>query len=102
MKLFRLFTVLSIIIGISIKAQTKITLDEAINLAYQNNLDLYNQAAMIKKAESNLNGSARLPNPTFSYSREDLAASQLNYDEWSATGSVPINFLWERWNNIYV
>lgn len=100
MGLFRLFIVLSIIIGIPIKAQTKITLDNAINLAFQNNLELFKQATIIKKAEVELNESARFPNPAFSYSREDLVANQLNFDEWSASGSIPINFLWERWSNI--
>lgn len=100
MGLFRLFIVLSIIIGIPIKAQTKITLDNAINLAFQNNLELFKQATIIKKAEVELNGSARIPNPAFSYSREDLVANQLSFDEWSATGSIPINFFWERWSDI--
>ncbi|MCP5063007.1 MAG: hypothetical protein GY936_11160 [Ignavibacteriae bacterium] len=81
MGLFRLFVVLSIIIGISIKAQTKITLDNAKNLAFQNNLELFKQATIIKKADVELIESARLLNPAFSYSREDLVVNQLNFTE---------------------
>ncbi|MCF6269979.1 MAG: TolC family protein [Melioribacteraceae bacterium] len=100
MRLFRLFFVLSVIIAIPVIAQNKITLDEAINMAYQKNIDLQKQFVAIKNAETDLGGSARLPNPLFSYSREDLKSNFSNYNEWIASGSIPINFLWERWSNI--
>ena len=100
MRLYRLCVVLSVIFSLSVDAQTIISLDEALNLAYQNNLGLNNQKSNIKKAESGLDGSLRLPNPTFTYAREDLSNNELNISEWSATGSLPINFLWARWSNI--
>ena len=100
MKLCRVLFVLSVILIIQVKAQSKITLDEAINMAYQKNIDLQKQFANIKNAEVDLDGSARLPNPYFSYMREDLKSNSLIYNEWVASGSIPINFLWERWSNI--
>lgn len=100
MRLYRLLIVLSGILVIPVKAQNKITLDEAINMAYQKNIDLQKQFANIKNAEIDLDGSARLPNPLFSYSREDLKSNTLVYSEWAASCSIPINFLWERWSNI--
>ena len=100
MRLCRVLFVLSVILIIQVKAQSKITLDEAINIAYQKNIDLQKQFANIKNAEVDLDGSARLPNPYFSYTREDLKSNSLIYNEWVASGSIPINFLWERWSNI--
>ena len=100
MRLCRVLFVLSVILIIQVKAQSKITLDEAINMAYQKNIDLQKQFANIKNAEVDLDGSARLPNPYFSYMREDLKSNSLIYNEWVASGSIPINFLWERWSNI--
>ena len=100
MRLIRLLFVLSVILAIPVNAQNRITLDEAINMAYQNNLDIQKQLAIIKNAKTDFDESARLPNPSFSYSREDLKSNLLNYNEWSASGSIPINFLWERWSNI--
>jgi len=99
-RLIRLVFVLSVILAIPVNAQNKITLDEAINMAYQNNLDIQKQLAKIKNAKTDFDESARLPNPSFSYSREDLKSNLLNYNEWSASGSLPINFLWERWSYI--
>lgn len=100
MRLFRLLIVLSFILFTSIKAQYKITLEEAVKLAYRNNIELQKQSSRIKNAETVLNESARLPNPIFSYSREDLNSGSLDYKEWIASGSIPLNFLWNRWSNI--
>ncbi len=100
MRQYSLLFVLSFILVVSAKAQNKITLDEAINLSYQNNVDLQKQLAKIKNAETILDKSGRLPNPLFSYSREDLKSNSRTYNEWSATGSIPINFIWDRWSNI--
>ena len=89
MRLCCLLLALSVILGISVKAQNNINLDEAINLAYQNNFNLQKNSAKIKNAESNLDGSARLPNPIFTYFREDLESNSLKYNEWVASGSGP-------------
>jgi len=85
---------------IFIKAQQKISFDEAVKAAYQNNIDLQKQSARIQRAESILGESSRLPNPVFTYTREDLNSGSANYKEWIASGSIPLNFLWNRWSNI--
>ncbi|MAT59442.1 MAG: hypothetical protein CMF23_15835 [Ignavibacteriae bacterium] len=83
-----------------IKAQQKISFDEALKSAYQNNIDLQKQSARIQTAESVLGESSRLPNPVFTYTREDLNSGSTNYKEWIASGSIPLNFLWNRWSNV--
>ncbi len=100
MRLFRLFVILLFIPCVFIKAQQKISFDEALNAAYQNNIDLQKQSARIQTAESVLGESSRLPNPVFTYTREDLNSGSTNYKEWIASGSIPLNFLWNRWSNV--
>ncbi|MBA4251812.1 MAG: hypothetical protein C0425_09410 [Chlorobiaceae bacterium] len=100
MRLFRLLIVLSGIFIISVNAQNKLTLDDAIDLAIKNNLELHKQKALLNRVELRLDETRLLPNPVFSYSREDLKDNQFNYGEWIASGSIPINFLWSRWSNI--
>jgi len=99
-RLFRLLIALSVVTIITINAQNKLTVDEAIILAYENNIELQNQYARIRNAEIELDESGRIPNPLFSYSRADLNFKSLNYNEWVASGSIPINFLWDRWSNL--
>jgi outer membrane protein TolC len=84
----------------TVTAQNKITLDEALTLAIKNNIELQNHNAIIKSAQIALDESSRLPNPLFLYTREDLKYNSLKYDEWTASGSIPINFLWDRWSNL--
>ena len=100
MRLFRLLIVAVLVSVFSIKAQNKFTLDEAIQLAYKNNIEIQKQTAAIKNAEAKLEGTQRLPNPSFAYYREDLELNNNELGEWVATGSIPLNFLWERWSNI--
>lgn len=100
MRLFRLLIVLSGIFIISVNAQNKLTLDDAIDLAIKNNLELHKQKALLNRVELRLDETRLLPNPVFSYSREDLKDNPFNYGEWIASGSIPINFLWSRWSNI--
>ena len=100
MRLFRLLIMLLFIPGIFIKAQQKLSFEEAVKAAYQNNIDLQKQSARIQRAETLLSESARFPNPVFSYTREDLNSGSANYKEWIASGSIPLNFLWNRWSNI--
>jgi outer membrane protein TolC len=99
-RLSRLLVVLSVYTLMTVNAQNKITLDEAITLAFKNNIELQNHNAIIKSAQIALDESSRLPNPLFSYTREDLKYNSLKYDEWTASGSIPINFLWDRWSNL--
>lgn len=100
MRLNYLLIVLICVIHISINAQNKLTLEEAINLAVENNFDLLKEEAIVRNSELNLDISTQLPNPVFSYSREDLKNNSYNYQEWVASGSIPLNFLWDRWSNI--
>jgi outer membrane protein TolC len=87
-------------IPLAINGQNKITLSEAIDMAFERNIELKKQFTEVKKSELQIDASGRLPNPLFSYSREDLKDDIIKYKEWSASGSLPINFLWDRWSAI--
>ncbi|MDP2362928.1 MAG: TolC family protein [Ignavibacteria bacterium] len=100
MRFKHLWIVLSGILVLSVNAQNKLTIDEAIKLALEKNIEIQKQKTNISNSESNLSNSTQLPNPIFSYTREDLKDGFINYGEWTASGSIPINFLWERWSNI--
>ncbi len=100
MRLYRLVTAISVLCIIQLHAQNPISLDEAINQALVKNIELQKQYSMINKSESRLSESSRIPNPTFNYSREDLSLNSTKVGEWIASGSLPLNFLWDRWSNI--
>ncbi len=100
MRLSCLVVAISMLYIIQIQAQTTISLDEAIRQALDKNFELQKQYSLIIKSESRLNESSRLPNPSFNYSREDLKLSNGKVGEWIASGSLPLNFLWDRWSNI--
>ena len=85
---------------IQLQAQTTISLDEAIRQALDKNIEIEKQNSLIKKSESRLNESSRIPNPIFNYSREDLKLNNAKIGEWITSGSLPLNFLWDRWSNI--
>ena len=95
-----LIVVLSIALISLVEAQTRLTIDDAIKLAHQNNLELYKYKSNIKLAEANLSQAERLPNPSISYAKEDLSSKNIEVNEWTLTGSIPINFIWERWSDI--
>ncbi len=99
MRQFSLLIVL-LFITITTSAQNKLTIENAIKLAFENNIELQRQSAKFNKVEADIRESARLPNPTFSYSREDLKSGDLSYNEWIASGTLPLNFLWNRWSII--
>ncbi len=100
MRLYRLVTAISVLCIIQLHAQNTISLDEAINQALFKNIELQNQSSLINKSESRLSESSRIPNPTFNFSREDLRLNSTKMGEWMASGSLPLNFLWDRWSNI--
>jgi cobalt-zinc-cadmium efflux system outer membrane protein len=83
-----------------LQAQTIQTLNDVVQLALKNNIRLQNQNILLKKSESRFIESSRLPNPVFSYSREDMSLNNAKLGEWVATGTLPLNFLWDRWSNI--
>jgi outer membrane protein, heavy metal efflux system len=99
-RFYSLPIVLMLFIYQPINGQNKLALSEAIEMAFEKNIDLKKQFTEVKKSELQINASGRLPNPVFSYSREDLKDNTIKYKEWSATGSLPINFLWDRWSAV--
>ena len=99
MRQFSLLIVLLFIVATTF-AQNRLTIDDAVKLAIENNIELQKQSAELRKADAEISESARLPNPTFSYSREDLESGNLTYNEWIASGTLPLNFLWNRWSRI--
>lgn len=100
MRFYSLLIVLMSIVHQPITGQNKLILSEAISLAVERNFELQKQFAEVKKSELELDLSGRLPNPVLSYSREDLKDNAISYSEWVASGSIPINFLWDRWSEI--
>lgn len=100
MRFYSLLIVLMSLVHQPITGQNKLILSEAINLAVEKNFELQKQYAEVKKSELELDLSGRLPNPVLSYSREDLKVNSISYSEWVASGSMPINFLWDRWSGI--
>jgi len=99
-RLYRLLIALSVLWIIQLQAQTTISLDEAIRQALDKNIEIQKQNSLLKKSESRLNESSRIPNPIFNYSREDLKLNNAKIGEWITSGSLPLNFLWDRWSNI--
>ena len=100
MRLYRLVIAISELCIIQLHAQNTISLDEAIHQALDKNIEQQNQYSLVKKSESRLSESSRIPNPVFNYSREDLSFNSAKLGEWIASGSLPLNFLWDRWSNI--
>ncbi len=100
MRLSRLLIALSVLWIIQLQAQTTISLDEAIRQALGKNIEIQKQNSLLKVSESRLNESSRIPNPIFNYSREDLKLNNAKIGEWITSGSLPLNFLWDRWSNI--
>lgn len=100
MRLSRLLIAISVLCINQLQAQTAISLNEAIRQALDKNIELQRQYSLIKKSESQLNESLRIPNLTFNYTREDLKLNNSKIGEWIASGSLPLNFLWTRWSNI--
>ncbi|MBI1937677.1 MAG: TolC family protein [Ignavibacteriales bacterium] len=100
MRLSRLVFAISVLCIIQLQAQTTISLDEAIYQALDKNIELQQQYSLIIKSEARFNESSRIPNPIFNYSREDLKLNNAKIGEWITSGSLPLNFLWDRWSNI--
>jgi outer membrane protein TolC len=99
-RFYSLLIVLMSLVHHPITGQNKLILSEAISLAIKKNFELQKHYAEVKKSELELDLSGRLPNPVLSYSREDLKDNSISYNEWVALGSIPINFLWDRWSDI--
>jgi outer membrane protein TolC len=81
-------------------AQQTLTLNEAVRLGLENNIEVKRESAALIESGIELDLSSTLPNPVLNYSREDLSSGSNEYGEWSVSGSLPLNFLWERWSNV--
>jgi len=66
----------------------------------EKNTELQRRYSDIRKSQAELDQSLRPPNPVFGYSREELMLNTATAGEWIAVGSLPLNFLWDRWANI--
>jgi len=99
-RLFRLLFAVTVLSIVQLQAQTTISLNDAIRQALDKNIELQKQNSIIQKSKSQLDESIRIPNPSFNYSREDLKLNNTKVGEWIASGSLPLNFLWDRWTNI--
>lgn len=100
MRLIRLVLVISVLGVIQLQAQSTISLGEAIRQALDKNIELQKQYSILQNLQTQLHESVRIPNPIFNYSREDLKLKSAKVGEWIASGSLPLNFLWDRWTNI--
>ena len=100
MRLFRLLFAVTVLSIVQLQAQTTISLNDAIRQALDKNIELQKQNSIIQKSKSQLDESIRIPNHSFNYSREDLKLNNTKVGEWIASGSLPLNFLWDRWTNI--
>jgi outer membrane protein, heavy metal efflux system len=97
-----LFLVLLIIItGTPFSQQDAVfTMDNAVTEALKNSAHLKFKEYQLHKAEGFLTKAGLLPNPTVSFYKEVLSNHTHNFYEWTASGSMPINFLWERWSAV--
>lgn len=78
----------------------KITIEDAINLASQNNIQLNKQKYELQKFDGILSKASVLPNPEVNFFKEQLSDDLIDYDEWTLTGNLPVNFLWDRWSGV--
>jgi outer membrane protein, heavy metal efflux system len=77
-----------------------ITLQDAVHLASQNNVQLNKQKYELQKFEGILSKASVLPNPEAYFFKEQLSDDIINYDEWTLAGTLPVNFLWDRWSEV--
>lgn len=82
------------------KAVTKWTLPQALEHAAANSPFMALQKLEAQQASAHLSEARRLPNPVVSYANEHLQQNSIDLSERTVSGSLPINFLWERWSGI--
>lgn len=78
----------------------KITIQDAVHLANQNNIQLKKQMNELKKFDGILSKASAIPNPEAYFFKEQLSDDLIDYDEWTLAGTLPVNFLWDRWSGI--
>jgi len=77
-----------------------ITIQDAVNLAIENNIQLRKQKYQLQKIEGVGSKAVVLPNPEVFFYGEDLSNDILDYSEWTLAGILPVNFLWDRWSAV--
>ena len=77
-----------------------ITIQDAVHLANQNNIQLKKQMNELKKFDGILSKASALPNPEAYFFKEQLSDDLIDYDEWTLAGTLPVNFLWDRWSGV--
>lgn len=75
-----------------------LTLSEAVERAFANYPTIQIQQTFVEQAKGQKKAAGVLPNPAFSYYREDLSQAGENFGEWIIAAGLPLNFLWERWS----
>ena len=101
----KLLLVISIILLsiFNLNAQVRmIDINEMTNIALSNNIEILKKNSEKEKSVMRLNEVKLFPNPSVSYSQENLRNNESNYNEWQTSLSYPINFIWERGSNISV
>ena len=85
----------------NLNAQVKmIDINEVTNIALSNNIEIREKISEKEKSVMRLNEVKLFPNPSVSYSQENLRHNESKYNEWQTLLSYPINFIWERGSKI--
>jgi outer membrane protein TolC len=98
-RFFCLLLILSFTPLITSFSQHTLSIHEALKLSLNKSMEIKKRTAAIRNAEILLKGASYLPNPHLSYSREDLKSGYFKYGEWSLSGGIPLNFIWNRWSD---
>ncbi len=77
-----------------------LTIDEAVRLAIDNNPELRILRYEQQKYDGAVTLAGTIPNPEIAFYRESLSGNRISFSEWTISGNVPLNFLWERWSGI--
>lgn len=81
----------------SASAALSLTMEQAVTMGLENNLELKAKQAELGKAEAEVIGAAEVPNPSFQYGYESLKNREHEIDRSETyTVSQPIDFLWKR------
>ncbi|MBT8386106.1 MAG: TolC family protein [Ignavibacteria bacterium] len=99
--IYSLVFVLTIYSVLSYTQEIKtITIQDAVNLAIENNIQLRKQKYELQKIEGITSKAGVLPNPEASFYSEELSNDLLEYNEWTLAGTLPVNFIWDRWSAV--
>ncbi|KAF0182780.1 MAG: cobalt-zinc-cadmium resistance protein CzcC [Nitrospirae bacterium] len=82
---------------LSASAALSLTMEQAVTLGLENNMELKAKQAELGKAEAEVIGAAEIPNPSFQYGYESLKNREYEIDRSETfTVSQSIDFLWKR------